>query len=886
MKPVLDEIARHADFDSTVEGIRRQIATSEVGFDLACGAAKQWLENAVASSANARRDLQSHADLGSAEAHYVTRPGIESALSQWWNSGPKAPAVLLGDEGRGKTWTALSWGLRQFSGTPAPMILAASAKDIRSNDPGEILSSLLSRSMPDVPRPQLAARLKRWLGGSPRILLLIDGLNEKWSTRWGDVVRSFEVEPWKSHVAILLTSRTAFWREDLLRLPGVSETPIVEIDVPAFSDAELIQFLGHHGLTKDKLPGGLLELVKIPRFAKLTISLMDRLRGTEDITVARLVLEDWRERLAQRGADLGVDDEGLIEFVADLGSEVLADKDFEISRAEIHKRLSEDSGLGLDDYRNAISELVEGHWLKPGERPHTYTVSQHLLPYALGLDLARSVEIMTDEAGIEDTIAKYEEQLRGADIGVAILRAAASVSFARQKSTPAARKALLRAWLRSQNFFGADFHEMWPLISRDPNLFLDVSEEHWRKSPVGYREGEVLAKGLANASKWPRVHELLVIRLARWSGAYGSDPIHWHHGDNVPPDEGRKKRTETGLAEWLSVQDGYHIPVTEHLRADADDYLPEAALAIISFLPRAPFIATIVTNAMTRAISHDDFDIALLQWLLRFNPHDHDAVEALILEEVSLLKKLSVPVASRAAVILLDSLATQKAMDIRDPDTNSHEHGTNSDNWPELSKGNAIVWRGSREFLAPDVWPERLVPLARLPYAELSGEDTKALEPIANGIGVDPNTLDFSLILQRATSTFARWTPSALGRATRQIFHSLPDRAWATAVRLAQQLPNVSLILSEHERDYLLKQGFERLATPPPEGAEQSRHFAQCCQSMIVAGLIDRSAAEQIAALKRLRANVLFRTQSGKNAYATGNKGHRGRLRFAIQGDE
>jgi hypothetical protein len=445
--------------------------------------------------------LKSHADLGSAEAHCVSRPTIESELSQWWNSGPKAPAVLLGDEGRGKTWTALSWCLQQPVDASAPMILVASAKDIHSTDAGEILASLLSRCMPNVPKPQLAARLKRWLTGSVKILLVIDGLNEAWNTRWNEVVSSFESEPWKSHVALLLTSRSAFWREDLLRLPNVTKEAIQEIGVPLFSDPELIQFLDHHRMTKSQLPRNLLELIKIPRFATLAISLMDRLRDTGDITVARLVLEDWRERIAHRGPDLRVDDAGLIEFVADLGKDCLADREFNISQAEIHRRLSEDSGLAIEDYRSTINEIVEGHWLKSGDRQHAYIVSPHLMPFAIGLDLARSVENLTDETAIEEVVAKFEEQLRGDDMGVAILRAATSVTFSRRKSTRAARIVLLRTRLGSQNFFAEDFAELWPLIGCDPSLFLDFAEDYWRTSPVGHREGEILPKALANAAK-------------------------------------------------------------------------------------------------------------------------------------------------------------------------------------------------------------------------------------------------------------------------------------------------------------------------------------------------------------------------------------------------
>ena len=860
IKTILDEIEQHPEFDRIVEDIRRQLTAPEVGFDLARDAARQWLENAVASSANARRHLQSHADLGSPEARYVSRPAIEASLTQWWVAGPKVPAVLLGDEGRGKTWVALSW-CRQLPDAGAPLVLAVSAKDIRFTDAEEILSNLLSRCMPNVPRAQVAVRIKRWLmaeGGSPWILLMIDGLNEAWNTQWGDIVRSFDVEPWKGRVALLLTSRTAFWRDDLLRLRGATETPPVEIDVPVFSDAELTQFLRRYSLTKNQLPRGLLELVRIPRFARLAISLKDQLGETEDITPARLVLEDWRERLAQRGANLRLNDEELLGFVADLGKEVLADRDFEISRTEIHDRLSEDSGNDLEHYRSAISDLVEGHWLKPGDRPHNYTLSEHLLPYAIGLDLARSVETLTDPSEIEDRIAKYEEQLRGADIGVRILRAATSLSFGRRKATRAAREGLLKTWLRSQNFDGADFDELWPLISLDPVLFLDFAAAHWCKNPVGYREGEILAKALANAAKWPKVHDLLAVRLAHWSGAYGSDPVHWRFGPNVPQDDARKLRTEGSLAEWRSVQSRYHRPITDHLRVDADDHLPEAALAIMSFLPRAPFVEALITCAMTHAISHDDNGLELLHWLVRLNPHDHAALETITLEEAALLKGLSVPVASTAADILLHALATRRAMDARSQEGRLDIEARRFANWPELDTDDAVVWHDPDGTLSPIVWAERLAPFASLPHAKLSKADQKKLGAILEDVGSDANVDDFTAVLRRATPALARWTPSLLGQAIRRTYFSLPQRTGPDAGRLVHQLADVSLVLSDRERDHLLERGFDELGKLAPDDTAQSKESRRSCQSMIVAGVIGKPAEEQIAALKNLAPNFHF----------------------------
>ena len=81
------------------------------------------------------------------------------------------------------------------------------------------------------------------------------------------------------------------------------------------------------------------------------------MQQTEDITIARLVLEDWRFRIEQRGADLHLSDHELLEFVTGLGKKVLADNKFTISRKEIHERLSANSGSAWITINRLLARL-------------------------------------------------------------------------------------------------------------------------------------------------------------------------------------------------------------------------------------------------------------------------------------------------------------------------------------------------------------------------------------------------------------------------------------------------------------------------------------------------------------------------------------------------
>jgi len=651
-----------------------------------------------------------------------------------------------------------------------------------------------------------------------------------------------------------------------LQLKGAAEAPVTEIPVSEFSDLELDHFLDTYKLSRAQLPSGLLRLIRIARFARLAITLRDQLGSDEDLTEARLVLEDWRSRLGQR--DLRLEDENLLRFVADLGKDVLSDKEFSISEKEIHKRLSTDSGRDLEHYRAAINEIVEGLWLTRGDRPHRYKVNSTLLPYVIGLDLARAVEYLTERPAIDDVIAKYEEQLRGADIGVAILRAATSTSFARRKATKVALEALLEAWINSQNFGPGDFEEMWPLISRNAGVFLDVAERTWKEQPVAYGAGEILAKGLANAAKWPIVREELVERLARWVGSYGIDPLRWQYGEQIPANSDSVRRTRENLAAWQSVEAGYSRKISTHFRPDEDDWLPDAALAIVSYIERRPFIEAIVTWAVTRAIMTHSVGQEQFQWLLRLNPEDHGAAEDEILKEASALHSLAAPVAGRAAALLLDGLATLRAMSAKH-DTSEEDHANEQRRaWPELDSTGAIIWADQRaaEALDPVRWMERISAYATNPEARLSPSDQERLRAAGVEI-VHKKTLELESTFERGRIALAlsRWAPGTLGQIARQAFTDLPKHAAKPRAEPTERLEEVNLLLKPEQRETVLQLALEQLKTRTPTTDENKERLAERrLQNMVAVGLVGKAASEQIRVLKCLLPSFTFNRTLGR----------------------
>jgi hypothetical protein len=864
VQSTLYAVRAHPEYSSAIATIKKTLTAPDTGFDLASRAAADWLRMVLASEAQSSQLLRSRADVLAPASPPVERAEPSSQLDSWWNSGGGRPAVLLGDEGRGKTWCAAQWCAKRFNDAELPMVLAVSSKDIGSYDPAEILTSALSRAMPSVDSDVLQRRIRRWASAPEcRVLLVVDGLNERWELDWGEFVRQFDVAPWKGSVSLLLTSRRSYWREEVSSVkdrtsePNAEPPKVTEINVTEFGDEELDAFLAQHNSSRIGLPSRLVDLIRIPRFGELAIRLTDHLKDTEDLTVARLVLEDWRSRIDQRGSSLRVGEEELLSFVSRLGKDALADRGFRISRSEIHRQLSIDSGDPIEKYYAAINEITEGHWLEATATPYKYKVSERLLPFAIALDLLAEIGPLADTVAIQEKIDTYVQQLGGSNMGLAILRAAAAAAFLQGNSSQETKRILLERWIKHQNFGSADFAELCPLVKHDAVLFVDVAEEFFTKFPVHRGEGEILAKGLAVASKWPAVLDELVRRLPHWTGAYRFERFPGHNPAIVRPDPGWGERAQARLAEWRTAGQGYHLQIERYLYEEETETRAHAALSIISLCPRAPFIETLVTFAVAKSIMGNTLsDSEPFAWLLRHNDLDHAAAEEAILKEVGALRNADKPVAHAAADYLIDTLATMRASKERSVSPAGSTVRPTPD-WPELDADKRVVWSGKTQKLSALRLAERLAAFAPDPLVVLDAEDAAAVADAVQSLSRKAMTVKGYLSNQQSVmSAFARWSPQSLASFVRGLYQDLPQRDADERVFIVRQVDRSYLLLGDEDCAAILEAGRAGLAQL--SSVSEATDARRVCQDMIAVGISKLPVGEQIDALRGMMPDLSF----------------------------
>lgn len=849
---VFSLIEAHPDYEWRRTALRDLLTSPRTGFDLARDAAMDWLESAVSSESNSRRRLHNHADILCDNANLIARPVIEASLDDWWVANDCDIAALIGDEGCGKTWVAIKWSLSFSDSEASPLVCFVSAQDIHQEDLGNVISRALYERLSLPAMSDVNGRLSRWLqpNSTNKILLLIDGLNERWDYNWHSLVDQSQVEPWKGKVKLLLTSRKGYWRDNLLELQGANIEAVPRINVPKFSDAELDKFLKEFGLIRSELSRGLLELIRIPRFASLAIRLREQLNN-EDVIPARLVLEDWRSRLRER--ELKVQNEELLNFIAKLGEDVLGNQEFTISVNGIHKYLSADSGFSLEHYRADISEIVEGNWLVATETPHRFRINDSLLPYVIGLDLDRSLFGLTSRAELEEVIAHYSEQLRGSDISVAILRAATTIGFLQGRAEDIVLEVLLESWLGCQNFGSLDFEEMWPLISRKSDIFLIVGEKFWKKEPLGSSKSEVLVKGFANAVKWPEVQQALIDCFPKWVGSFSLDPASSFYGDSERKNTTRIQKTERNIDIWKATEKEYSLDISKNFRIDAQDWLSEAAFSIISFVKREPFFETFITWGVVRSISGVTGG-SPLHWVLRFNLEDCFPTQRKLLLAVEELGNLSCPIALEAGCEILRGIASPEAIEKIQSTPEIPKAPFPISELPHIDANHLITWvkpGKNHSYILESLSKFAINPNARL--SENLRKCTNAMTELTNN--GEFSDMDSIRYRGSAISSFCRWLPGQYANVIRAAIKDSPYDGEGMGFRGEEYTDEPILLLDSSQRATLLSKMLVKLedSNKGKNGTENLR-----LQNLIVVATSGCSASQQIEVLKRLLPELRF----------------------------
>lgn len=822
LEQALSELRADPRFSGELDRQLQNLKRPDIGFDNARRHSIGYLEGILQDRQSAKAQLRSPANLLEASAKRVRRR-VESTIQNWWDQKRANPLVILGDEGVGKTWALLSWWISFVDGKEVaeiPLTLVVAAQDIGEHSGASLIVDRLARLVQLRSHNFWERRLVQWKEHRtpfPKILLIIDGLNQHFSyRRWSDLLQPLLARQWTGQVAVAITCRPDHWQNQLLELADLQPHPHI-VTLGPFDGPELDEVLSLNGLTQNDLSPALLDLIRIPRLCQLAIERREEMEESGDITRWRLILEDWKHRLSIRGTDIGITDKEFRSLVSRLGSKlrIEAPSDSSVSRREIIQPILDESLRPPESLMGVISEVVDGRWLEPTSRAHRFKVRAELAPFALAIALIDHLTAAREGRAYEDEFAYFFDPLKGQDNGAEILRAAVTIGLLDDSCGHPLRIFLLRKWLNEQNLTDEDFDTFWRLIGSAPDIFLDFAESMWLEHSTGLPD-EMLIDALARACEQRPVLEAVASRATRWLAKYRTDPLAWMFGGRDPdPPRSERVKVETirrrKLWDEIDSNPFASIPLSE---AESDDFhwVGTRVVAVLSRLPRLPFVPALTSWAVSRSIMAWELEYDEVAWLLRLNDQDAADVARALLDVCNQLIAIPSIVCQDAARMLLECLATPPAATrVRSLPVRQRYGFRRRSTISVDDLTNIIVWNHRSALSAPRS--------KDLPLAAATDLQYEASDPSLN-LSKDDRTILVELVtrsdpsrfwlhhggrtsedhtLEDAAPALWRWAPAAYADFIRSIFSSATNRSPEQLKGLAYRLPEYVFLMDDEQ---------------------------------------------------------------------------------------
>jgi hypothetical protein len=864
LRRVLEEIRTHSAFTPLLENIRERFNAGSIGYAQALASSHAYLLSAFGEARRARVELGQPINvLEDGGRHVVERRQALSALDSWWSGWPSAskPFALLGEEGMGKTWAIASWLARglQTQNRALPLTLFLPSSGISSSDALDLIAGALA-SCTEVRDSHFWSRRARAFAERspakrPALFLILDGLNERPQFNWRALLESLQISPWKDQVAVVLTCRPAYWHE---YLAYSLQRSIQLFELEAYDDVELTSALEKAGLNTTELSKTLDPLLRHPRYLDMTVKYREALEQSGDVTVDRLLYEDWKDRTSRKQGLFS--EEEFRSFLVRLAEE---HRESLLSKRDIQDLLPHG-----DEFLTGLDEIITGGILVRRSFGQ-YAVEPRRLIQGFGLLLAEEVRSVTDqgEAVMREAMASFLEPHADMDRKVAVCRFAATFAIVEPGFPEAAQYVLLEHWVGIRNLSWEDVESFTAYLPASIAAYLRLVERSWTTRRGNHQVQSLLVRAFFRWRESMRVQEALVDVCERWLSYVHPFAYRFMRDEDESRRANLRREIEERAGRSLNPGDKFHLVDELEVVEDARFLeLADAALLLASLFPRAPFMPALRRWALSRSIMGHPDEHAEVAWMLRWS--DEDLWPAL---EVAVRPLLEGPrVAQQAAWRLLWASGREEATLVLD--------SLPKDLFPPAYEDKTYAedpcryyWRKedcSKCAARPDI-EDRLVALGLAPYAVdpdlridfdlharlLGAISDIRIDELWSGRMMTSNDSDF----RRIEPVLAAFAPDLLAESYRILIRDFPNRAEEDRSVLAPELGGLTLLMRKRERR-AIRRAWERICSTET-WSDETEHAEE---TVFAALLFHLSAREQLSLLLARPSNAFNALRLGQ----------------------
>jgi hypothetical protein len=613
IRPQLDGILAHPNFPQKVAALRLKFTDPAVGLDSWRRSQNQRFLQILSTERDSRAQFGQPINVEDKGISLVPRIPVWARMGEWleqWKTN-HLPLVITGEEGDGKTWAVASW-LSQLTSrnNSAPAVVFLASTSVETQDVELLFMRAIARQLPLLSEEQAKRLLNRWMQRTeeqePLFFAVFDGINERRSPEWWRMLfQHLAGAPWWGRVGVIITCRTFYWQRYFSPLRSFK---VVHLPLPPYDDAELNSALAQYHLHREHIQDVLLPIIRKPRYFDLMVRYRDRVAESGDVTIARLVYEDWRDRL-ERKADTPLTNEEFQQVIRHL-----------VEAQEQRAVLGEQDIVAtlpvFSEKERIYEELRTGGILT--ERKGKYHVDERLLVFGLGLLLVEQVEqAAKDGDDLREIISRWLEPRSEMDIKAVICEYAALHALQLADIAREVKASLLQAWVDTKNPSENTEQTITAYIPIDPDTYIQLAEMVWLESNDNRWAQQILIHAFIEwYSKSSQVASALVLAFERWLGFV---PLNGYDQREESEEELEKLHREMAERVGERLSPGALLVAQFPLTVVEDGSitrLGRTALAVISHASRLPFIHAIAIGCVAEAVAGRPYKYDLFSWVL------------------------------------------------------------------------------------------------------------------------------------------------------------------------------------------------------------------------------------------------------------------------------
>ena len=646
-----------SDFDACAEQLRCDLREPLIGTEVARRENAAWLTAAFSSREKATREFgEPLSPLD--EAHGTARLRADLITSvQPFMTGDAACTILcvLGDEGTGKSWlVAHSWcrvGQR-------PLMVVLSPRDCQvvtgPDDCDRLLAAKLPAQAGDSVNDTVVSgwrrKLARWRNGSrpdrPRLIVVIDGVNQRPQVDWARVIDAFGDALNGIGGRLIVTARTTYYEA---RLKPRLMAAVEELNVPEWTETERDEILAENGIEHAVLhdvqdaQAAVGRSLRNPRLLGIAVRLLKgkAVGHIEELSVNHLLFEHLRTRELESRIP-----EPAHECVQRLRTHA----------QEVLNRLRG----GLSDDVNVfdaedVHTVADGRYFVPVDGdPTRYALQDDGLILALGFVVIDRLRIaLRNDRDLAAELDAAIDPIAALDQTAAVLMAGLTCACIDDKQPDAIVVALLGAFAELQNPNHEDLEAFKSLARTRSPAFLEAARRlclaGWNQPNADWIEAALLSSR-THAEAWRNIQTA----VGAWLGCYSLSPEPGIRSRQALSPEKRKKRTEriNDNLQSLSSAEKRLLESMEETEGDIGA-LSRLAFILMSGGPIAPFAKGIVQWCIGHMLNQKGWPYDELQYVVRLNRVDWEAARAALLREGSIFREADASRVGTWALIVL-----------------------------------------------------------------------------------------------------------------------------------------------------------------------------------------------------------------------------------------